>query len=84
MSKLSEKELVIYGCEQVGLEAALEAIEGRGCSDVLWKIIVCHWAKNGESLAPQVFVACLGITREGLAEEHSVLMGLSGTRRDDM
>ena len=40
--------------------------------------------KMEKALAPYVFVACLGMTREGLAEEHSALAGLKGTRRAQM
>ena len=32
--------------------------------------------KMEKALAPYVFVVCLGIMKEGLAEEHSVLVGL--------
>ena len=38
--------------------------------------------KIEKALLPYVFVVWLGMTREGLAEERSVLADLRGTRRD--
>ena len=48
------------------------------------RLLYADGLKMEKALAPYVFVACLGMTREDLAEESSVRVGLYGTRRDDM
>ena len=62
------------------LKQLREGAEVMSCGRLLY----ADGPKMEKALAPYVFMACLGMTREDLAEEHSVLVGLYGTRRDDM
>ena len=62
------------------LEQLREGAEVISCGRLLY----ADGPKLEKALAPYIFVACLRMMGEDLAEECSVLVGLYGTRRGDM
>ena len=47
-------------------EAALEAVKGWGCGDVMWKVIIRRWAEDGEGPGPIGFCGVFGGYEGGL------------------
>ena len=62
------------------LKQLREGAEVMSCGRILY----ADGPKMEKALALSVFVACFGTVREDLPEEHSVLIGLHGTKRDDI